>query len=136
MAATNIKSVFDAGPEVLQDICDRIEAGESMASVARRYKVHRAQLTRWAKADPERERQIDAARKLSAEAYADKAEQVIKGARDKFALDKARELAHHYRWCAKVRHPDRFADRVKQDVEMRAKVRVRDLTGRKAEGKE
>lgn len=136
MAATQQKSVFDGGPEVLQDICDRLEAGETMAAIARRYKVHRSQLTRWAKAEPERERQIKAARTLSAEAYADKAEQVIKGARDKFALEKARELAHHYRWCSKVRDPDRFADRMKQDVEVRAKVRIRDLTGRKSTGQD
>jgi hypothetical protein len=37
---------------------------------------------------------------------------VIASAPDRFALEKARELAHHYRWRAKAIAPRDYGDRV------------------------
>ncbi len=48
---------------------------------------------------------------LSASHYANQAEQVLKDAEaDKIEIQRARELAHHYRWMAGKRNPKRYGE--------------------------
>ena len=54
-----------------------------------------------------------------------KAEDAIKAITDdasKSAVARQRELASHYRWRAKVRNPDVYGDRVKQEVTASVKL--------------
>jgi hypothetical protein len=55
------------------------------------------------------------ARAKSAKVWDEKAEQVVRDAPDKFELEKARELAHHYRWRAKAIAPRDYGDKVTQE---------------------
>lgn len=48
---------------------------------------------------------------LSASHYANQAEQVLKDAEaDKIEIQRARELAHHYRWMAGKRNPKKYGE--------------------------
>ncbi|MDH2239080.1 hypothetical protein N5K27_22485 [Pigmentiphaga sp. GD03639] len=129
MANPKIPSVFDY-PGALDDICDRIEAGETMAAIAKSKKVHRSQLTRWVQADVERQRRVDEARINSAEALAEMAMENIVGAKNSDQSTKARDLAHHLRWMAAVRDPRRYSNRtvVAGDRENPLVVAAADLT--------
>ena len=107
----------------IDGVCERILAGESQASIARSIDMYPSQLHAWLEADTERSTRARAARMLSADSYADKAEQVLLDASDPFEITKARELAQHYRWMAKVRKPAEYGDR--QQIDQNVKV---DLT--------
>lgn len=66
---------------------------------------------------PEHSARANEARQISADGYADMAEQVLKEApADKFELQRARELAHHYRWKAAKRNPKTYSEKVQQEV--------------------
>jgi len=53
-----------------------------------------------------------AALEISAESYADLAEQVLLLAeKDKIEMTRARELAQHYRWKAGKRNPKKYGDK-------------------------
>lgn len=86
-----------------------------MAAIAKRYGVHKAQLTRWSTGDPERKRRMDAARTAASDSYAEEADRGISEAKNPFQLQKARERAHHLRWLAKMRNPKAYNDRIVQE---------------------
>lgn len=109
-AKPGLPGAFDA-PGAIDDVCDRIEAGDFLCDIAAHYGVHRSQLTRWAAADPERKRRIDMARTASGESYAEEADLGLKNATTAFDLAKARDRAHHLRWMASKRDPKQFGDR-------------------------
>lgn len=96
----------------LDQICSDIVGGESMTSICGRIGVHISSLIEWIEADPQRSARARAARALSARVWDQKAEEVIASAPDRFGLEKARELAHHYRWRAKAIAPREYGDRV------------------------
>lgn len=104
----------------IDGLCERILAGESQAAIARSIGMYPSQLHAWIEADPERSARARAARTQSADSYADKAEQVLLSASDPFEVTKARELAQHYRWMAKVRKPNEYGDR--QQIDQTIKV--------------
>ncbi|GAA0532368.1 hypothetical protein [Pigmentiphaga daeguensis] len=102
-------------PGALDEICDRIEGGETMAAIAASKGVHRSQLTRWVAAKADRRERVDMARMMSAEALSEMAMDKIINAKGSEGLTRARELAHHLRWLARMRDPKRFGDRVVQE---------------------
>lgn len=120
-----------AKSKTLQDIgidglCERLRKGESEVQIARSLGISNSWLSEWINANPERSARAKAARMAAADAYADKAEQVLIEASDPFEIQKARELAHHYRWMAKTRDPRQYGDKqqVTQDVNVQARVVV------------
>lgn len=99
-------------------VCERIEGDESLASIAADLGIPKSTLTEWIQADLERSTRAHASRIISSEACDDHALRAIKelpsdGTPAQIA--KARELASHYRWRAKMRDPARYGD--KQQVE-------------------
>ncbi len=90
---------------------ERVTGGESFSSVARSLNVSLSALAEWIERDSVRSARVKSARILSAGAYADKAEDELKGATDHFGLAKAKELAHHYRWVSKTRDPGTYGDK-------------------------
>lgn len=96
-------------------ICDRITAGHSLTSVAKEIGIHAATLIRWLEDDPQRSARAREARIRSARIWDEKAEAVIAAAPDKFELDRAQALAHHYRWRAKAIAPRDYGDKVTQE---------------------
>jgi len=62
------------------------------------------------------------ARQNSAEYWVNKATRTLESAQDAMEIHKARELAHHYRWIAKMFNPARYSE--KMQVEHTGTVEV------------
>ena len=134
-AAPKVKTVR-ATPAPAQDkcecfgieaICAMILQDVTQGDIAAEIGVSPAVLSAWLAASPERSARVRASREQSAQACDDKAEGVLLALRDDSspaAVTRARELASHYRWRAKVRNPRDFGD--KQEVT--ATVTVAEMT--------
>lgn len=92
-------------------LCEAIGNEESLTAIAKSQGVSVGAMLVWIEADPERSARVREARRLMARVWDEKAEQVIEDAEDEFALKKAKELAHHYRWRAKAIAPKEYGDR-------------------------
>lgn len=102
----------------LDAICARFEAGDSIRKVAQSIGVPSATLLAWCNS-PEHSARTREARELGADAMSDEAETVLEGAKDPVAIQRARELASHYRWKAKMLDPGRYGDKVQVDATVR-----------------
>ena len=95
-------------------VCEQILELRSLTAIAEDAGVGLATLLRWTTADAERSTRVSQARRVAAEAWVEKAEQVVADAKNNFELQKARELAHHYRWRASKISPQ-YNDKVVQE---------------------
>lgn len=86
----------------------------TLSQIAQEADVALSTLIGWIASDSERSARIRDARRLAAEAWVEKAEQVVADAKTNFELQKARELAHHYRWRASKISPQ-YNDKVVQE---------------------
>jgi hypothetical protein len=77
--------------------------------------VHISTLIEWSEQDAQRSARMREARQRSARVWDERAEHVITTAGDPFELNKAKELAHHYRWRAKAIAPREYGDKVTQE---------------------
>ena len=96
---------FDA---IVDDIAD----GKTFREIAEENQTPLSNLYRFIHSTAERSARVRIAQKISADSFADMAEDVLKKARDFMELGKARELAQHYRWKASKRDPQRYGDKV------------------------
>ena len=102
----------------LEQICSDLSAGISMTDIAQKQiGVDITTLSRWLSSDPQRSACARAARISAAAAWDEAAATVIKEAKSKFQLDKARELASHFRWRASKLAPKEYGDRVAHEHE-------------------
>ena len=84
-----------------------------LAKIAEKWGCTRLQVQRWIDLDDDRRARVEIARQNAADVCDRKAEQVLLDLRsDATAGDiaRARELASHYRWQARVRNPQRYGD--------------------------
>jgi len=86
----------------------------TLSQIAQDADVALSTLIGWIAADPDRSARVRDARRLAAEAWVEKAEQVLADAKTNFEFQKARELAHHYRWRASKISPQ-YNDKVVQE---------------------
>lgn len=93
-------------------LCDMILNGKSQRDIATALGIDNAQLVRWLAADPHRSACAKEARADAAKHWDEEAERVIANATDPLGFQKARELAHHYRWRAKAVAPRDYSDKV------------------------
>lgn len=100
----------------LEAVCAAICETKSMRQIAEERGVPMSTLLDWIEADPERVARTREARRRTALLWEERAEAVLAQAGDNFELQKARELAHHYRWRAKVIAPREYGDKVTQEV--------------------
>ncbi len=101
----------------LDEVCKRLADGESMTAIAAGVGVSTGSLSEWLEATVERSARSKEARRLAARHWDEKAEQVIRdAARHPVELTRARELAHHYRWRAKMTAPRDYGDKVDHTV--------------------
>lgn len=91
--------------------CGKIIGGTTNLDAAKQAGVSRDTLVNWVATDPERIRRAQDARTLSSFAFDELAEKLITGAKNPFGLQKARELAHHYRWRASKIAPNQYGNR-------------------------
>lgn len=96
----------------LEKICDLLVAGETLTGIATQIGVHVSSLITWGEADSQRSARMREARHLAGRIWDEKAEMSILLAADKFELDRAKELAHHYRWRAKAVSPREYGDKL------------------------
>lgn len=62
---------------------------------------------------PEHSARVSQALEISAQTYEEKAEQILINAEaSPYEMQRARELAQHYRWKAAKRSPKRYGDRI------------------------
>ena len=86
-----------------------------MTKISEEIGVSIGTLISWLDDDVERSARVKEARARSAKFWDEKAEAVIAEAPCKFELERARELAHHYRWRAKAIAPREYGDKVTQE---------------------
>lgn len=127
---------------VCQDIADR----KSMQSIAHSQGVSMEAFLRWIETDSNRSARVREVRRWMAKVWDEDAERLIAEAGDdipathpnyadarKFALAKAKEMAHHYRWRAKCIAPKEYGEgmtvRGDRDNPLQTETRTRfDLT--------
>lgn len=113
---TRPSDVFDEN--FINEICYRLEADMSQLQIAKEFNISDSLLSEWINAQPGRIARVRASRAKAADACDTKAEDVLLNLTpDATAAEvaRARELANHYRWRAKVRNPQQYGD--KQQVE-------------------
>ena len=93
-------------------VCEALCGGELMTELAKRVGVSFGTLSDWLAADTERSARAREARRASARLWDEKAEEAIKLASDPFELQKAKELAHHYRWRGAKIAPADYGEKV------------------------
>lgn len=99
----------------VEQICLDIASGISFNQMSKQLDISMGSLLAWVEADPDRSARIRAARAQSAKFWDEKAEEEIRAAKDPLEMVKARELAHHFRWRAKVVAPREYGDKVTQE---------------------
>ena len=97
--------------KVCADICET----KSMTQIAAENNMDVSTLLEWIEGDPHRVARTREARRRTALLWEERAEAVLAQAGDPFELQKARELAHHYRWRAKVIAPREYGEKVLQE---------------------
>lgn len=95
--------------------CERIEAGDSQAAIARSLGISKALVTAWIDADPERSARVRESRTRSSESLYEIAHENIVAAADPFELAKAKEEAQHLRRWAAIRNPV-YGDKVSAEI--------------------
>ena len=97
----------------VDQLCDDIIDGKSYADIGRSLQISKSAIHRWIEADPERSARVRAALKESAQSCDDEALDVL---RDK-TIDpaRAREIASHLRWRAKVRDQSKYGEKLQVD---------------------
>lgn len=97
---------------------------ESLLEIASKADAPVEALIAWIHADPIRKAQIQEARANAAAFWDEKAEWLLSAAQDEFGLQKAKELASHYRWRASKIAPRTYGDKQKIEVENKQVVYV------------
>jgi len=105
-----------------EQILERIEDGENLASIAASVGKNRSMLTRWIAQDEQRSARARTVRALAAAAWDEMAQEGIRDAADPFELARAKEMAHHYRWRASKVAPKEYGDKL--DVDMKGTMAV------------
>jgi hypothetical protein len=101
----------------IDKVCDMILAGDTWEKMAAHFKLPLTTLYDAVHRNPENSARARDARTKSADMIADKAERVLQtAANDPIEMQRARELAQHYRWAAKVRNPKDYGDKIQNDV--------------------
>lgn len=93
-------------------LCDDVLNGLTLTQIARNVEVSIASLLVWRDAQPERSARVREARTIRAELWDELAIAEIRAATDKLSMDKAREIAHHYRWRAAKTNPKEYGDKI------------------------
>lgn len=100
----------------IDTIIDYLIEGKTYREIASEFECALSTLHQFLTSD-EHSARANQALATSASGYANKAEQVLIDAEaDKMEMQRARELAHHYRWMAGKRNPGKYGQRTQQDV--------------------
>lgn len=99
----------------LDEILDHFSNGDTFRGVAKLMGVSTRTLNKFLSL-PENFTEYKAILQESSDSYASMAEEALLNApADKFELQRARDLAHHYRWMASKRNPKKYGDKLDID---------------------
>lgn len=99
----------------LDEILDLFADGETFRAVAKKVGASTRTLNKFLTRKDNVE-QYYAVLQESSDSYASMAEEALRNSpADKIEIQRARELAHHYRWMASKRNPKRYGDKL--DIE-------------------
>ena len=99
----------------IEAVCERLSNGVTMTAIAEEIGVTVGKLSQWIASDEEHSARAREARIHAARIWDEKALSVIEQALDPFELQRAKELAHHYRWRASKTAPKEYGDKVTQE---------------------
>lgn len=100
----------------LDRIVELITEGKTYEQIAKELKVPKTTLMDFT-AKPDHSARVREALEYSADSYADKAEQVLIDAKGTLVeIQRAKELAQHYRWKSSKRSPKRYGDRIEVEA--------------------
>jgi hypothetical protein len=97
----------------IDEFCDRIASGDSYTEIGRELEISTATISNWLAIDPERAARAREANIESARISEEQAFQILSD--PKMPVDRARELASHLRWRARVRNPRQYGDKLEID---------------------
>lgn len=95
----------------IDGVCNAICNEKPLTTLADEIGVSIGSLLMWIEADPERSARAREARIVMARRWDEKSEEILTRAEDDFALKKAKELSHHYRWRASKIAPRDYGDK-------------------------
>lgn len=108
----------------IDSLIDDIIEGLTYRQMAAKYECSLGTIHNFLSKD-EHSARANEARQASADGYADKAEQVLIDApADRIELQRARELAHHYRWKASKRNPKNYGDKLETKNEHTGEIKI------------
>lgn len=96
----------------LEKLCQEIMEPKSMQQICQEIGIAQGSMVTWIAATAERSARVREARIATARMWEEKATTLIEAAKDKFELEKARDLAHHYRWRASKIAPREYGDKM------------------------
>lgn len=111
----------------IEAVCERLMEGDGYRAIAKSAGVSLGTFAAWLAASSERSARAREARKVSAETEDEQALKVLEDLDadpSPGAVAKAREIAQHRRWRAKVRDPERYGDR--STLDLNAKIENED----------
>ena len=94
----------------IDEVCAFIACGHSVHDIARELGIAAATVYRWLHETDDKTDRWMHAMAISADALADKAEDLLLSAPNPFELARAKEVANHLRWKARIYNPRRFSD--------------------------
>ena len=100
----------------IEAVCERLANGVTMTAIAEEIGVTIGKLSQWISSDEEHSARAREARIHAARIWDEKALSVIEQALDPFELQRAKELAHHYRWRASKTAPREYGDKVQTEL--------------------
>ena len=100
----------------IEAVCERLANGVTMTAIAEEIGVTVGKLSQWIASDEEHSARAREARIHAARIWDEKALSVIEQALDPFELQRAKELAHHYRWRASKTAPKEYGDKVQTEL--------------------
>ncbi|MEM1337274.1 MAG: hypothetical protein AAGF96_05965 [Bacteroidota bacterium] len=94
----------------IEEILSDLQDGKTFRAISKVYGVTLSTLHEFLN-KPEHSARTQNALAISASAYADKGEEVLLNAKaDRIEIQRARELAQHYRWMAGKRNPKKYGE--------------------------
>lgn len=96
----------------IDSICSMFADGMTHTAIAAKAGVSHGNLSEWLAADSDRSARAREARTHAARVWDEKALEAIEQAEDPFQLQRARELAQHYRWRASKTAPKDYGDKI------------------------
>jgi hypothetical protein len=96
----------------IDELCEMITDGTTLTDIGKSRGVSFARLQAWITSQPEFPARVKEAREQAAKLWDELAVTGIQAATDPFQLNKAKEIAYHYRWRASKIAPREYGDKL------------------------